>query len=81
MSKHPPLKPGEVFVGNLQDGARVGPQFEGLYSFTLRKPAFDINGHPLENHSAIILSGSDCETYNRRQEARLEAIRSGKVFR
>jgi hypothetical protein len=80
MNIHPPLETGERFCGNVEDGKPLSPSLQGL-EVVLRKPAFDINGHMLTGHSAVILTASGLATYNRRQEARLEAIRSGKASR
>jgi hypothetical protein len=80
MNTHPPLETGERFCGNVEDGKPLSPSLQGL-EVVLRKPAFEVTGKPLEGYSAVILTEPGFAVYNRRQEARLEAIRSGKGSR
>jgi len=79
MARHPSVKEGETFIGNIRDKDPLGEALEGL-AVELRKPAFDIYGTTeLPAHSAVvILNGRDASTYNRRMEKQLEEIRSGK---
>ena len=78
MNTHPPLSPGERFVGNIRDLDLLGMSFLGL-DVRLVKPAYDITGSPLPGYSAILLTVEGFAEYNRRQERRLEEIRKGSA--
>lgn len=76
-TKHPPLKAGETFAGNVLATNGVPAHIAHLQTVRLARPAYDIYGDPLPDHCALIFGAADLQAYDRIMEARLSAIRRG----
>ena len=77
MTTHPPLLPGEKFLGNTTS-KKLPEYLKSVKGIIFARPAYDIDGKKLSGHYAMIAETPEAaEQYNRIMEARLSQIRSG----
>ena len=77
MTTHPPLLPGEKFLGNTTS-KKLPEYLKSVKGILFVRPAYDIDGKKLSGYYAMVAETPEAaEQYNRIMEARLSAIRTG----
>lgn len=78
MTRHPPLKEGETFLGNTSSKTLEPYLFPLAASIRFATPAYTINGKVLDGYFAMITTNPKAtDQYNQIMENRLAAIRAG----